>query len=117
MNLSGECIYALAKFYKIPPEKIIVIYDEIYLPLGTVRTRMNGSDGGHNGMRNIIHHLDTQQFPRIRVGIGPTPEGEQIADYVLQEMSENELKIIDECFEKVLEGVKHIVSQNSRCDK
>jgi PTH1 family peptidyl-tRNA hydrolase len=114
MNLSGECVAPLAKYYKVPPENIIVIYDDVYLDLGTVRTRLNGSDGGHKGMKSIIKHLGTNQFPRIRIGVGKVPEDELIVEYVLQNMAEDEIQTINSCFEKVLEGIKHIVSENSR---
>ena len=83
MNLSGESIREIADFYKIEPENIIIIYDDISLDVGQLRIRKKGSAGGHNGVKNIIAHLGTQEFPRIKVGIGNKPEGWDLADYVL----------------------------------
>ena len=83
MNLSGESVREIADFYKIEPENIIIIYDDISLDVGQLRIRKKGSAGGHNGIKNIIAHLGTQEFPRIKVGIGNKPEGWDLADYVL----------------------------------
>jgi len=88
MNLSGECVGALASFYKISPENVIVIYDDISLDIAKIRIRSKGSSGGHNGMKSIISHLKSEDFIRIRVGIG-SPEGD-LSDYVLQNFSKNE---------------------------
>ncbi len=85
MNLSGECVGVLASFFKISPENIIVIYDDISLDTAKIRIRSKGSAGGHNGMKSIISHIKSEDFPRIRVGIG-SPEGD-LADYVLQNFS------------------------------
>lgn len=87
MNLSGESVRAAADFYKVAPEEIIVIYDDISLEPGQLRVRKKGSAGGHNGMKNIIAHLGTQDFPRIRVGVGEKPAGMDLADYVLGRFS------------------------------
>ena len=78
MNLSGESIKAVSDFYKIPVEDIIVIYDDISLPVGGLRIREKGSAGGHNGIKSIIAHLKTDEFPRIKVGVGSKPEGGEI---------------------------------------
>ena len=84
MNLSGESIREAVDFYKIDPEtELIVIYDDISLAPGNLRIRKKGSAGGHNGMKNIILHLGTQVFSRIRVGVGEKPAGWDLADYVL----------------------------------
>ena len=80
MNLSGESVRAAADFYKIDPEHIIVIYDDISLEVGQLRIRSKGSAGGHNGIKNIIAHLGTQEFPRIRIGVGEKPRGMDLAD-------------------------------------
>ena len=90
MNLSGESIRDIADFYKIPAENIIIIYDDISLEVGQLRIRKKGSAGGHNGIKNIIAHLGTQEFPRIKVGIGSKPEGWDLADYVLSKYSKSE---------------------------
>ena len=73
MNLSGEAVHEAASFYKIPPERVLVVSDEVALPPGKIRVRKNGSAGGHNGLKNIIAHLGTDQFPRVRVGVGQKP--------------------------------------------
>lgn len=84
MNLSGEAVRQAADFYKIPPERILVVCDEIALPPGKLRLRRGGSAGGHNGLKNIIAHLGTEDFPRIRVGVGGKPHPDyDLADWVL----------------------------------
>jgi peptidyl-tRNA hydrolase, PTH1 family len=83
MNLSGESVGPLAHFYKIPPERILIIYDELDLPLGTLRLRKSGSSGGQNGMKNILQRLGTQDIARVRIGIGRPPGRQDPADYVL----------------------------------
>ena len=84
MNLSGESVRELVDYYKIDPEsELIVIYDDINLAPGRLRIREKGSAGGHNGIKNIISHLGTQVFPRIRIGVGEKPKGWDLADYVL----------------------------------
>ena len=83
MNLSGECVAQLLSWYKCPLENLLVIYDDIDLPLGRLRVRKAGSAGTHNGMRSIIGHTPGQNFPRIRVGVGAKPEGWDLADWVL----------------------------------
>lgn len=109
MNLSGESIREIADFYKIEPENIIIIYDDISLDVGRLRIRKKGSAGGHNGIKNIIAHLGTQEFPRIKVGIGEKPEGWNLADYVLSKYSKEEQKALDEASEGVIGAVKLIV--------
>lgn len=106
MNLSGESVGALAKFYKIAPENIIVIYDDVALDVAKLRIRANGSAGGHNGMKNIISHLKTENFPRVRVGVGK-PDCD-LVDYVLQDFSKAETKQLIEVAKimpEVIEGI------------
>lgn len=83
MNLSGQCATELVGWYKAPMENVMVVYDDIDLPLGKLRLRANGSAGTHNGMRSIIGLLGRQDFPRLRVGVGQRPEGWELADWVL----------------------------------
>ena len=83
MNLSGQCVTELINWYKAPMENVMVIYDDIDLPLGKLRLRRDGSAGTHNGMRSVIGLLGRQDFPRLRVGVGKKPEGWELADWVL----------------------------------
>lgn len=83
MNLSGESVRPLADFFKIPPSNILVIFDDISLDVGQLRIRKKGSAGGHNGIKNIIQHLGTQEFPRIKIGVGEKPQDWDLADHVL----------------------------------
>ena len=96
MNLSGQAVKAAAEFYKIPPQRIIVIYDDISLPVGRMRIRGTGSAGGHNGIKSIIASLGTQDFPRVKIGVGekPTPEYD-LADWVLSRFSSQEKKVVE----------------------
>ena len=83
MNLSGDCVQPLAAYYKIPPEDILVICDDVNLPLGRIRFRKSGSAGGHNGLKSIIGRLGSDAFPRLRLGVGGPGEGIDLIDHVL----------------------------------
>lgn len=113
MNLSGESIRELVDYYKIQPEtELIVIYDDINLAPGKLRIRAKGSAGGHNGMKNIISHLGTQEFARIRVGVGEKPKGWDLADYVLGRFSREEEPVIRQALEHVVESCRVIVTED-----
>ncbi len=100
MNNSGEAVRDIAAFYKIPPEKIIVIFDDISLPCGKLRIRRKGTDGGHNGIKSIIYQLQSEQFPRIKLGIGAKAHPDQpLADWVLSVMKDDDLKNLREAAE------------------
>ena len=114
MNLSGESVRELSDYYKIPAENIIVIYDDISLDVGQLRIREKGSAGGHNGIKNIILHLGTEVFPRIKVGVGEKPKGWDLADYVLGRYSAEDRKIIDEAQKEAAEAVKMMVMDDVR---
>lgn len=91
MNLSGEAVREAAAFYKIPPERILVLFDDISLDVGKLRIRRKGTDGGHNGVKNIIYHLANDQFPRIKIGVGKKPHPDyDLADWVLSEFKKEE---------------------------
>ncbi|MDA0243180.1 MAG: aminoacyl-tRNA hydrolase [Chloroflexi bacterium] len=105
MNLSGESVGALSRFYKIPPERVLVIYDELDLPLGTVRLREKGSAGGHNGMKSIIGQLG-QEFPRLRLGIGRPPGQMPAHAYVLQEFGPKELELVREVLDTAVRATE-----------
>ena len=105
MNLSGESVRELVDYYKIDPEEeLIVIYDDINLAPGKLRIRPKGSAGGHNGIKNIIAHLGTQVFPRIRVGVGEKPKGWDLADYVLSGFSKEDEVLVKESWERAVEA-------------
>ena len=110
MNLSGESIGAILNFYKIPPEtNLIVLYDDISLPPGRLRIRKKGSAGGHNGIKNIISHVGTQEFLRIKIGVGEKPRGWDLADYVLSRFSGEERRQVEEAFGKACDAAALMV--------
>lgn len=110
MNNSGEAVSAAAEKYNIPSERIIVISDDISFNVGTLRIRRNGSSGGQNGLNNIILMLDTQNFPRIKVGVGKRPESIPTVDWVLSEFVVDEIAKIKEVAENVGMAVEEIIS-------
>lgn len=104
MNLSGEAVGKLFKFYKIAPHDLIVVYDDLDLPLGKMRMRPQGSAGGHHGMESIIAHIGTSDFPRLRVGIGrPSPDAD--IDHVLGNFEGDERKLMDETFARAADAI------------
>ena len=111
MNLSGESVRQLVDFYKIDVEsELIVIYDDIDLDPGVVRIRKSGSAGGHNGMKNIVQHLGTNNFMRVRVGVGAKPKGYDLADYVLGHFTTAEREDINKGLEAAADGVSIILN-------
>ena len=110
MNSSGESIRAAADYYKVPPEDILVVYDDISLAPGQLRIRAKGSAGGHNGIKSIIAHLGTQEFPRVKVGIGEKPPRMDLADYVLGHFSSGEKKIMEEAAKEAADAICEIVN-------
>jgi PTH1 family peptidyl-tRNA hydrolase len=106
MNLSGESIKAVMDYYKIDPEDLVVIYDDLDLPVGKIRLRQKGGTGGHNGMKSAIAHIGTDNFNRIRVGIGRPKNGKQVTDYVLGPFSPEEEDVMDEMVTKCVEALK-----------
>ena len=110
MNLSGESVRAIVDFYKVDPQDIIVIYDDVDLDVGQLRIRRGSGAGGHNGIKSIIKHLGSQDFPRIRVGIGKKPSEWDLADYVLSKFSDGENKIIRQALKNVSDATKVIVN-------
>lgn len=111
MNLSGHCIRAFSDYYKIDvPNELIVIYDDVDLPEGSVRIRKKGSAGSHNGMKSIIEQLGTEEFIRIRVGIGPKPERADLADFVLSPFSRSGRAKVEEVVEEVPDIIEKIIT-------
>lgn len=98
MNLSGDCLQEVLNWYHCTPEQLTVIYDDIDLPLGKLRVRKNGGPGTHNGMRSIVSSLNSQDFPRIRVGTGGKPEGWDLADWVLSHYTAEDKVVMDKAF-------------------
>lgn len=112
MNLSGAPIRAMCDYFKADPEhELIVIYDDINLQPGQLRIRKKGSAGGHNGMKDIIQKLGTQNFLRIKVGVGAKPAGWDLADYVLSRFSKSERREIDEAVEKAAKAAAFIIKE------
>lgn len=112
MNLSGECVGQIADFFKIEPENLIVICDDINLDTGRLRIRAKGSAGGHNGLKNIIAHLGTEAFPRIRVGVGEKTEGWDLADYVLARFSKDDEPVMREAIKNAVGAVETWISDD-----
>lgn len=114
VNCSGEAVGAVARYYKVAPAEVLVIYDELDLPRGTIRLRPGGSSGGHNGIKSIIEHLGTEGFPRIRVGIGRPPGRMEPKDYVLQDFGLDERAAMQEVYERVVAAVEAFVRHGVR---
>ena len=116
MNLSGEAVHEAVQFYKIPADHVLVIYDDVSLPVGKLRVRPTGSAGGHNGIKNIIAHLGTQEFPRIKIGTGaPSGGGAEMIDWVIGVPSQAERKILVESFENAVKAAEDIIENG--CQK
>ena len=116
MNNSGEAVRDIAQFYKIPLSKVIIIFDDVSLPPGKIRIRKNGSDGGHNGMKNIIYLTANDQIPRIKIGVGEKPHPDyDLASWVLSGFSEDDVKLVKDAINKACEAVELMV--NDETDK
>lgn len=111
MNLSGQAVSEAARFYKIPADHVLVISDDVDLPLGKIRIRKSGSAGGHNGLKNIIQHLGTDQFPRIRVGVGQKPHPDyDLADWVLGKFVGEDKKTMDAAIKRAADAVECLLA-------
>lgn len=110
MNLSGESIIQFKQFYKIPPENIIVIYDDIDVDVGKIKIRKKGGPGSHNGMKSVVKELKSEDFPRIRVGIGKPMFKEMIIGYVLEKLNGNEREILEESTKLAANAVYDIIT-------
>jgi len=119
MNLSGEAVQEAAQFYKIPADHVVVIYDDVSLPVGKLRVRPSGSAGGHNGIKNIIAHLGTDQFPRVKIGIGDpggTGEERDMIDWVVGVPSQADRKVLLDTFVRAIDAAECII-ENGDCQK
>ncbi len=112
MNLSGQSVQAAAKFYKIPPERIVILSDDISLEPGRLRVRKGGSAGGHNGLKSIIASLGSQDFPRVKIGVGAKPHPDyDLADWVLGVFPLDQRKAMEETYARAAEAAKVLILQ------
>lgn len=109
MNASGTAVVEAADFYKIPPEKIIVLCDDISFDPGKIRVRRDGSSGGHNGLKSIEKWLDSEKYPRVKIGVGKKPEGYDLADFVLSKLPDGDRKAIDARLPDIYSAVELII--------
>lgn len=110
MNLSGKAVQGVMSFYKILPEKILIIFDDISIPVGKMRIKRKGTHGGHNGMRNIIELCDSQNFSRIKIGVGERPNPKwDLADWVLSKFDNSEISILEKLMPNVYYSIEMIV--------
>ncbi len=110
MNLSGDAVQPAAAFYKIPPERIVVVHDDTALPAGKLRIKRGGSDGGHNGIKSITRSLGTPDYPRVKIGVGspPHPDWDRI-DWVIGKLTEAEYKVISETARRAVDAVEELL--------
>lgn len=112
MNLSGEAVGEASRFFKVPPERVLVLSDDVSLPLGKLRIRKGGSAGGHNGLKSIIQHLGTDAFPRIKIGVGGKPHPDfDMADWVLSQFSGQDRDTIEEAARRAAEAVEVLLAE------
>ena len=112
MNLSGRSVLQMSAYYNIPPERIIVLFDDISLEPGRLRVRAEGSAGGHNGIKSLIHELGSQDFPRVKIGVGAKPHPEQdLADWVLSHFTASEQKAVNAALKPAGEAALCIIEQ------
>ena len=110
MHLSGECVRDFLYYYKVDPEEgLLVLFDDICLEPGSIRIRKKGSAGGHNGIKNIILHTGTQNFARVRIGVGEKPQRWDLADYVLSPFPKGDRELVDEAVDHCADAVKMIL--------
>ena len=112
MNLSGEAVREACMFYKLPPERVLVVSDDVSLPVGKIRLRRNGTAGGHNGLRSIIGQLHSDQFPRLKIGVGAKPHPDyDMADWVLGHFSKEDRKAVDAAIDRALDAMECLFTQ------
>lgn len=109
MNLSGEAVRELLRIYGVPIRSLLVIYDDVDLPVGTIRLRERGGPGTHNGMRSIVDEIGTSEFPRLRIGVGTPTNGQDLADYVLGLPTPEERTILEEALARAVEAAETVV--------
>jgi len=111
MNLSGESVREIVEWYKIPLENLILIYDDIDIPIGSIRVMTKGSAGTHNGMKSVIYQLASDQFPRIRIGVGKPKEGWDLADFILGKFNEDEIKLVYDAIVSAADAAVEIIKE------
>ena len=112
MNLSGQAVGEAARFFKIPPDHILILSDDVDLPLGKLRIRKSGSAGGHNGLKNIIQHLGTDQFPRLKLGVGGKPHPDyNMADWVLGQLQGEDKKVMEQAVKRAADAVECLLAE------
>ena len=109
MNVSGESVFECMQYYNISPERLIVIFDDVSLDIGTIRIRRSGSSGGHNGVKSIINLIGTDNFPRIKIGVGEKPDRWDLPSWVLSRFSESELNNVISCAERSMSALELIL--------
>ena len=109
MNRSGEAVGALARFFKVPPERVLVVFDDLDLPLGSLRLRVKGGAGGHQGVTDVIAHLNSNDFPRLRIGIGRPPGRMPPEAYVLQDFRDDEKIAMEQAYQRAVEAIRVIL--------
>lgn len=110
MNLSGESVAPLMRSHQLMPDHLVIVTDDLDLPLGKIRIRRSGSPGGHNGLKSLVHELGTEEFPRIRIGIGRPAPGTTVIDHVLSDFGPSETAAIEEAIGRAREAVEAIVT-------
>ncbi|HET6383112.1 MAG TPA: aminoacyl-tRNA hydrolase [Armatimonadota bacterium] len=111
MNLSGASVRALSQFYKISPDRVLVVCDDTALPFGRLRIRRAGSEGGHNGLRSLSQHLGTQEYPRLRIGIGRPASSQALKDYVLSAFTSTEMSELPAILDRAVDAIETAVSE------
>ncbi len=109
MNASGQAVFDFMRFFNLTPPELFVICDDVNLPTGTLRIREKGSDGGHKGLRSIIYQLGTEDFPRLRLGIGPLPEKIELEDFVLEKFKKTEEKSVEGLIRKGAQATESVI--------
>ena len=110
MNKSGEALKEIQNFYKIPADQVVVVHDELDLPLGDIRTKFGGGTAGHNGLKSIVEKTGEKDFHRIRIGIGKPEHKTQVVNHVLSTFSEDEFKSLDRIIDKAIEDIESVIS-------
>ena len=112
MNNSGESVSEAMRFFKIPISNLIVVYDDIDIPVGKIRVRPSGSAGTHNGMKSVIYHMGSQDFPRVRIGCGPVPENWDLINFVLAEIFDDKKEVMFESFTEGAKAVEKYIAEH-----